>query len=67
MLHFLGGAAIAAYLAPEGARVVAACMVLVVGMKALYDYFDNGAIGLANAIALAAGSCLALGIALLVV
>lgn len=60
MLHFLAGIALAAYLIPEGAGIVLACVVLVAAAKALYDYIDAGAIKFAGAATLLAGGMLAL-------
>ncbi|SHH94797.1 hypothetical protein [Pollutimonas bauzanensis] len=63
LLHFLAGMAVAAYLVPEGAAIALACLLLVAGAKALYDYVDAGAVQLGSSAALLAGGALALGLA----
>jgi hypothetical protein len=64
VLHFVAGLLVAAYLAPEGAVVASASLLLVALMKALYDYVDRGAFVAGNAIALLVGGAVSLSVAL---
>jgi hypothetical protein len=64
VLHFIAGLLVAAYVAPEGAAVTSASLVLVALMKALYDYVDGGSVRVTNIIALLAGGAVSLSVAL---
>lgn len=64
VLHFIAGLLVAAYVAPEGAAVASASLLLVALMKALYDYVDSGSVYASNAVALIAGGAVSLSVAL---
>ncbi len=64
--HFLAGVALVVFLLPEGAAIVLGSLALVVGMKALYDYIDTGAVKLGCAAAMVGGGFVSMVISQLI-
>ena len=58
LIHFFAGAALAAFLRPEGALLTVAALAAATGMKAVYDYLDSGRVHVLSLAALVAGGAL---------
>jgi hypothetical protein len=58
LIHFFAGAALAAFLSPEGALLTLAALAAATAMKALYDYLDVGRVHVSNLAGFAAGGVL---------